>query len=146
MRWQKHATAKPGRMFKHEAQKGFFSHVDSQHFLKQPGLMSKDTQCFSAKTGRAIHEQHDARHGLGQMEAFRMAGGVRREVVIGYCAGQQESLPKAHGHTLAGDGVGRSGCIADESDVSADDTTKPESRSKRTPLAGRNLSMHQLLP
>jgi hypothetical protein len=146
MRWQEHAAAEPGHMFKNESRKGCFAAVDLKQLLKQGRILGEGGQHFSAKAVPAIHKKHDARHALGQAKNFSMASGITRQIVIGYCAGQQEGLPKADGHALAGDSVSGTGGIADESDVSANNLTKLVRCGDCTPLASGDLSMHQLLP
>lgn len=111
-------------MVQRKAGQGSFSDMDGEHLAKELWPMRESSQSAVAKARQAIEQEQEGGHALGECKDRGVARFVEIESPCSEGVGEQERLTKGHGKAFAGDGVGGSGCIADEGDIAAGDAAQ----------------------
>ena len=109
--------------------------VNLQQVLEEPRIALEDVQGSITDAGRTIHEEHTLGHEGGKKLDAAVGLLVGGEVIALECRSEGCSLTKAQGEALAGDGVNRTGGVADKSDVAGDDAMEGTAEGDRA--AGR---------
>ena len=109
--------------------------VNLQQVFEESRIALEDVQGSITHAWQTIHKEHTSGHEGGKK--LDAAGGllVGGKVIAPQCSSEDRGLTEAQGEALAGDGVNRTGGVADESDVAGGDAMEGTTEGDRA--AGR---------